>query len=404
MPRVKPYWGRPIVIKPKLDGVDPDGDATTMFSSTAPSKGVVTLTNNEFLYTPNAGFVGTDSFTYTLTDGTDVSTPATITISVTNTPPKPMTQSVSTHWRNPSGIVVSVLDGATDTENDPITLKSFTTPTKGTTTRVTLANGKDAVKYDPPAQAALGVQTFTYILTDTNKDSTPGQVNVEVTNTKPVATKDDYEMHWRTGSIVLDVMANDADANSDPISIASTTLTVSPAGAGTAAVDDANKGTVLFTVPATPVLGKATFSYTVTDKAETSNSAQVTVDVTNKNKPVASALSRRIHWRTLSDATYTEFSVYTSVKDLDGDTITLTKTDPSGGKGTVSIYGNDPAVPQTLRFSGTPSWKVGNSSFTYTLKDGASATNTISVEVYNNAPVLPAISNSSSIPNTSLVA
>ena len=48
----------------------------------------MTLVNGVATYTPNAGFRGTDTFTYTVTDGCDeVST--TVTITVTNRPPSP---------------------------------------------------------------------------------------------------------------------------------------------------------------------------------------------------------------------------------------------------------------------------------------------------------------------------
>ena len=38
------------------------------------------------VYTPNAGFCGTDSFTYTATDGNATSAPATVTITVYSVP------------------------------------------------------------------------------------------------------------------------------------------------------------------------------------------------------------------------------------------------------------------------------------------------------------------------------
>jgi hypothetical protein len=55
---------------------DPDLDSE-------PSNGVVSLNaNGGFNYTPNTGFVGTDSFTYHATDGSANSAPATVTLNV----------------------------------------------------------------------------------------------------------------------------------------------------------------------------------------------------------------------------------------------------------------------------------------------------------------------------------
>jgi ABC-type uncharacterized transport system substrate-binding protein len=62
---------------------DVDGDALTAILDTAPSNGVVSLNaNGSFDYTPNAGFVGTDSFTYVANDGEADSNVATVTITV----------------------------------------------------------------------------------------------------------------------------------------------------------------------------------------------------------------------------------------------------------------------------------------------------------------------------------
>ncbi|MBG6211981.1 VCBS repeat-containing protein, partial [Labrenzia sp. EL_126] len=58
---------------------DPEGDAFTIVSSTDPSNGSLTLNSDgSFTYTPNAGFTGTDSFTYQVTGGDA----ATVTLNV----------------------------------------------------------------------------------------------------------------------------------------------------------------------------------------------------------------------------------------------------------------------------------------------------------------------------------
>ena len=62
-----------------VDGHDADGDARR-----GPANGTVTLAaDGSFTYTPAANFNGTDSFTYTASDGTAVSNVATVTITVT---------------------------------------------------------------------------------------------------------------------------------------------------------------------------------------------------------------------------------------------------------------------------------------------------------------------------------
>ena len=62
----------------------------TAIKVTDPASGTLTLNSDgSFSYTPDAGFTGTDAFTYTATDGVSESTPATATITVTAAPVTP---------------------------------------------------------------------------------------------------------------------------------------------------------------------------------------------------------------------------------------------------------------------------------------------------------------------------
>jgi Big-like domain-containing protein len=97
---------------------DIDGNPITVdvASVSAPAHGTVTvLADGSFVYTPTAGFKGTDSFTYQANDGTaDSTTTATVTISVgLGTPravaiyipaPPPATRCTDTNFENPGMI------------------------------------------------------------------------------------------------------------------------------------------------------------------------------------------------------------------------------------------------------------------------------------------------------------
>ena len=67
---------------------DADGDQLSASLVTLPANGTVTLgADGSFLYEPDAGFDGTDTFAYAVNDGTHASTPATVTITVVPAPP-----------------------------------------------------------------------------------------------------------------------------------------------------------------------------------------------------------------------------------------------------------------------------------------------------------------------------
>ena len=68
---------------------DPDGNSIQVDSNTAPGNGTLTsgvTANGLFTYTPDAGFTGSDSFNYTISDGQGGTATATVNIQVTPSP------------------------------------------------------------------------------------------------------------------------------------------------------------------------------------------------------------------------------------------------------------------------------------------------------------------------------
>jgi hypothetical protein len=74
-----------------LSGTSYDGSSLTFAATTTPANGMLgTISGNSVTYTPNANFIGTDSFEYIAIEGATSSVPATVTIAVT-APPTPDT-------------------------------------------------------------------------------------------------------------------------------------------------------------------------------------------------------------------------------------------------------------------------------------------------------------------------
>ncbi|VTS08640.1 beta strand repeat-containing protein [Tuwongella immobilis] len=84
--------GISIVIPVLQNDSDPDNDPLALQSVTAPANGQVSQSGNQVIYTPNVGFIGTDSFTYTITDGRGGTSSATVTIAVNSRPTPPRDQ------------------------------------------------------------------------------------------------------------------------------------------------------------------------------------------------------------------------------------------------------------------------------------------------------------------------
>ncbi|MEG4836842.1 Ig-like domain-containing protein, partial [Microcoleus sp. B9-D4] len=85
--------------------INSDDDVLTATKVTNPNNGTLGLnTDGSFTYTPNPGFVGLDSFTYTVSDGAFTSPETLANINVTNNPPL----AVIDNYKTPHGQVLNV--------------------------------------------------------------------------------------------------------------------------------------------------------------------------------------------------------------------------------------------------------------------------------------------------------
>src|SRR5215510_12320093 len=89
--------GTPVTITVLANDTDPDGNTLTITSVTQGAHGTVTISGTSVIYTAASGFVGTDSFTYTITDGYGHYATATVTMNVIagNQPPVASSDTVS---------------------------------------------------------------------------------------------------------------------------------------------------------------------------------------------------------------------------------------------------------------------------------------------------------------------
>ena len=84
-----------------LTGSDPEGSPLTFSIVTGPSHGTLTGTPPNVIYAPATGFVGGDSFTFKVNDGSLDSAPATVNLNVNPPPPPPSQVLILTNslWR-----------------------------------------------------------------------------------------------------------------------------------------------------------------------------------------------------------------------------------------------------------------------------------------------------------------
>ncbi len=345
---------------------DPNGDPLTASLVSTTSNGTLLLNSTGgFTYVPNLFFAGTDSFVYRVSDGHNFSSPATVTIGVTNGQPIAVDDAASgSHDRQLAG---SVLDNDADPDDDGLAAVLETDVATGT-----LALAPDGTwTYDPPA-GFVGTTSFTYRATDGAATSAPATVTITITNAAPIANDDALSVHHANVAAVAapGVLGNDADADGDGLAAA---LVASPAH-GTATLDADGAWTY---DPAPGYTGPDAFSYTVTDGLATSAAATVTLSVTNAD-PVAVDDAATVHHA----STLTGTSVLANDTDPDGDALAAAlATDVANGTLTLRPDG-------TYDYDPDPGF-VGTDSFTYVASDGAtsSLSGTVTISVTDTAPI-----------------
>jgi hypothetical protein len=127
-----------------LEATDEDGDPL-VYLPTTPAHGTLSGSGSDatWVYTPAAGFSGTDSFTYTVSDGKATSEVATVTITVKDAPPPSSTTTTSTTSAPTSSTTqaptstTTTTQPTTTTTQAPTTTTSTTQPTTTTSTTST---------------------------------------------------------------------------------------------------------------------------------------------------------------------------------------------------------------------------------------------------------------------------
>ncbi|MEL6951555.1 MAG: Ig-like domain-containing protein [Pseudomonadota bacterium] len=160
-----------------LSATDADGDALTFSVATAPANGSVTLSgtgDRDFEYTPNGGFAGVDTFTFSASDGSLTSNTATATITV-NTAPV-VNVPTATLETSDLGTATGTVSGS-DVEGDLLSFQVATPPTRGTVTSLDQTSGDFVYT---PTVGEDGIDTFTVVAQDAAEPSAPGTITVEI--------------------------------------------------------------------------------------------------------------------------------------------------------------------------------------------------------------------------------
>jgi gliding motility-associated-like protein len=349
------------------------GRSTTVTAVTTPAHGTAAVSGGQVVYTPTGDFVGVDTLTYTLTDGTNsITTTGTVRITVSRVAPTVVRDDVSTL----SGTKVSykVTSNDTDPQGSMTSPEISTQPKNGTAS----FNG-DSLVYTP-ASGYVGKDTLIY----SRKSSVSGScetalsdtaiVIITITNQAPVA-KNDTVLTYACTPITINVKANDSDPEGTPLT---PSLVTSPSK-GTVTLNAS--GNYVYT-PNNSVTGTDQFTYRVKDgSADSLVSNTVTVVITisassNPNSPPTALAD--------SDQTQVNQSISTDVlandSDPNNDDFTISITAPALLKptnGTITLLTNG-----MVKYTPNPGF-TGKDTYEYQITDShpsCSGTSTLSTK------------------------
>ncbi|WP_426726094.1 Ig-like domain-containing protein [Enterobacter cloacae complex sp. 342H5] len=344
--------------------------------TSAPQHGSVVISGNKVIYTPTAGYVGSDSFTYTVTSG-GVTETATVVVSMTNTAPDSddirITTAEDTVLRD------NVLNRATDADGDALALTGFTLNgtryAAGQTATVeagTLTMNRDGSWIFTPAADWNGtVPLIRWTLSDGNTGTTESSLFIMVT---PVADarNDSAVTHTDTGTIIP-VLSNDTFTHSLTLeagrAVNGSAFSLSDQGGRIQVLSD---NTLRYQPPA-GFVGTDTFTYTVTSYNGVTETATVTVVVTNSLPGTIDdrqSVAEDNILRGRFNATDADNDVLTVVSFTAGNqTVVMgaesSKTLTLAGVGTLQVNAD-----LSWQFTPVPDWNGVVPVITYTVTDG----------------------------------
>ena len=256
-------------------GTDPDGDALAFAVVTPPAHGNLQIIPGQstWYYDPTSGYSGSDSFTFTASDGALTSAPATVSITITpvraNTPPTSVPPNVVTAQDTPITFTIT----ASDAENDPTEIDLESNVQHGTLTN----DGAGHFTYTPTLGYS-GSDSFLYFVSDFRSGSpdylvsitvTPAQVPNHAPTVLPVS------VGTQAAPVAVTLLGSDPDG--DP-------LTYATAGGPTHGTLSGTGANLTYT-PNAGFFGTDGFTYTASDGVHVSTPAAVQITVTSAGIP-----------------------------------------------------------------------------------------------------------------------
>ncbi len=329
------------------------GNNLTITSFSSPANGSLVFNGDKtFTYTPAAGFIGDDSFAYTVRDAQGTPASAEVTISVIPSTGATVATDDVVEVVADGSVIVPVLANDMAADGGALQITAISMPGHG----VVNVLPDQTIRYVPQS-GFNGIDSFTYTVTDGQGRSASATVTVKVLarNSPPIAAADTFPVEAGQPTL-LAVLANDSDPEGGPLQVVGFTMP--------------SHGSLVFNpdrtftyTPAAGFLGQDQFTYTIRDNRGASAVATVTLVVAEVSQsPVA-----------VDDQVTTEAGQPVTIDVLANDTL------PAGQQVaivavTLPFRGKLAFNPdKTIIYTPNPGF-VGIDDFTYTISNGKGGT------------------------------
>ncbi|MDA0967515.1 MAG: tandem-95 repeat protein [Proteobacteria bacterium] len=262
---------------------DPENDILSIVGTNGVQNGQATIDGNTVLYTPDFGFSGFDSFTYTISDNNGNVATASVDVEVIDLPNFIPEAKDDVFTQDEDTIVVGnvLADNGngedSDFDRDALSVEAQTITAASGATIELLSNGDFTYA---PLENTFGTESFSYKVMDGNGGESTANVTINIlpVNDKPIAQDDNFaadENTQITGNLLTDNgNGEDSDVESASLNVVSGTFTT--AQNGIIVLQD--NGDFVYT-PAEHFAGTDSFQYTLLDSDNASDTATVTMEI-----------------------------------------------------------------------------------------------------------------------------
>ena len=260
------------------------GGSFTIVSATTPNQGgsvIINAASNAIVYTPLAGYVGPETFSYAVSDGLGGGDTANVTVTLTASSLYANADAFTVARGTTNSLNVLANDGIIPATGALVSITSLGSPSLGGTISLDGLGPNNLISYVPnPTNPSPFVETFTYIINSGTLVST-GAVSVTVIDrgNSLVANNDNFIVSANGGTTSFDVLANDQILPGPNTNLIITSFT-SNSVLGTVSLNAAQ--TRLIYKPSNTVSNhqEPIITYTISDNAGGTATAGVSVRVT----------------------------------------------------------------------------------------------------------------------------